>query len=75
MTVIQQIGKLGNNEDEHQQHRGDTGNDENGRIGQRVAEFVGNALIIFHLVHGLAQALGERAAHLTGLHQIIDILG
>ena len=75
VRVVEQVGELRNDEDEHEEHRGEAGHDENGRIHQRAPDLGRGALVVLHLHDRLAERLREIPAQLARLHQVVDVVG
>ena len=75
VRVVEQVGELRNDEDEHEEHRGEAGHDENGGIHQRAPDLGRRALVVLHLRDRLAERPREIPARLARLHQVVDVAG
>ena len=73
--VFEEVRELRDDEDEDEEDGGEAGGDEDRGVGEGASDLGGGALVVLHLHDGLAQGLGEVAAQLARLDEIVDVVG
>ena len=73
--VFEEVRELRDDEDEDEEDGGEAGGDEDRGIGEGASDLGGGALVVLHLHDGLAEGLGEVAAQLARLDEVVDVVG